>query len=120
MQQSTNEPQHVVATMEYSGDVPPPVLLAQFKEVDPSFPERIFKMTEAQNNHIIELENKTLHVNFISKLIGQIFILSLIILFLVFTMVSFWFFKNNIAGVVGIIAAVSTTVSTAIQNLHKQ
>ena len=118
-----NKPTHTNADktqiMAYSGAVPPPALLAQFKEVDASFPERIFKMAEEQNAHIIEIENKTLHYNFISKLIGQLLIVFLVIALMGFSAVSFLVFKNNIAGVAGILGTVGTTVITAIKKIQK-
>lgn len=45
-----------VAEEHYSGALPHPRLIAQFKEVMPDAPERIFRMAEKQQDHRIHLE----------------------------------------------------------------
>ena len=43
---------------EFSGPIPPPEILMQYKEVDPSFPDRIVAMTENNLRHIQRLQEQ--------------------------------------------------------------
>ena len=45
---------------EYSGTVPHPRTIAQFKETMPDAPDRIFRMAEKQQDHRIYLETKVI------------------------------------------------------------
>ena len=56
--QNRTEIKQQVQTELYAGAVPPPALLKQFNEVDPTFAERIFKMAEAQNEHMISRDRE--------------------------------------------------------------
>lgn len=115
-QNKTEIKQQISKTELYSGAVPHPALLKQFNEVDPTFAERIFKMAEQQNDHIIKHDMMVLRNDFISRLIGQFSMLFIVLCFLVFTFVSMLVFKNlyvSIAGIVG------TVVCAAIRKFSK-
>jgi uncharacterized membrane protein len=43
----------------YRGPIPDPETLAQYKHVDPSFPERIMRMAESQHEHRLGVERDT-------------------------------------------------------------
>jgi uncharacterized membrane protein len=55
----------------YSGPVPSPEYLQAFGLVDPSFPERIMKMTEENNRAEVTMKNRFSLVNMIVPIIGQ-------------------------------------------------
>jgi uncharacterized membrane protein len=38
-------------TSLYMGTIPPPEMVRQFAEIDPTFPERLFRMAEIENIH---------------------------------------------------------------------
>lgn len=46
------------AVRMYSGPVPPPEIMEGYKQIDPTFPERMFAMAERQSEHRISLESK--------------------------------------------------------------
>lgn len=114
--QKKTEIKQQVHTELYSGVVPPPSLLEQFNKVDPTFADRIFKMAEAQNEHSIKSEERIIRNNFISKLIGQLAMLFIIIAFLTFTFVSLLVFKNAYAGIAGV---AGTVIVAAIRKFPK-
>lgn len=45
------------------GPLPPPSSLKGYGEIDPSFPDRIFKLTEKDQAHRIDLENYAIREN---------------------------------------------------------
>ncbi|MDR2587907.1 MAG: hypothetical protein LBC67_00625 [Spirochaetales bacterium] len=79
MDNSLPEPQNnrpaIIRTVEshevYSGPIPSPEDLQAFGRIDSSFPERIMKMTEANNNADVTTKNRFSLVNLIVPVIGQ-------------------------------------------------
>ena len=59
----------------YSGPLPHPDLLKKFKEIDESYPERIFKMTERYQEADVKALDRTSRANFIVPILGQVFTL---------------------------------------------
>src|ERR1035438_8495401 len=51
----------VQATMQFSGPLPPPGILAQYNDVCPNGAERIIAMAEKQQEHSQELERSVVH-----------------------------------------------------------
>lgn len=45
---------------QFSGPMPPPHLIAGYGEIDPSFPERLFRLTEKEAAHRQKMEEKAL------------------------------------------------------------
>lgn len=101
-------------TTEYSGVVPPPVLLKQFNEVDPTFAERIFKMAEAQNEHSMELENATMKNEYKIKSRGQTSALFIVVLGYILAFVSLIFFNNTSVCVTSVITSTCTLAGMAV------
>lgn len=85
-------------------------MLKQFNEVDPTFAERLFKMAEAQNEHMISRDREIIRNDFISRLIGQLAMLFLILCFMAFTFVSMIVFKNMYTAIAGIVGSVFCAV----------
>lgn len=48
------------AVRMYAGPVPPPEIMAGYKQIDPSFPERFIAMAERQSSHRMALETTRL------------------------------------------------------------
>jgi uncharacterized membrane protein len=42
----------------FSGAVPPPALMEQYKSIDPTFPERFFTMAELEQRHRIQMDTE--------------------------------------------------------------
>lgn len=59
-----NTPVPKAASAEfYQGNVPPPAMMKDFGSLDPSFPERLFKMAEdSGNRQMKQLENQELQI----------------------------------------------------------
>jgi uncharacterized membrane protein len=63
-----------VETQEmYSGPIPHPDILKKFGDIDPSFPERIMKMTEDNNKADVIMRNRFSLAGLAVPLAGQIF-----------------------------------------------
>ena len=56
----------------YAGPIPHPETLRQFGEVDPSFPERLMKMTEENNRADVTEKDRMSLVSLAVPVIGQI------------------------------------------------
>jgi len=48
------------AQLTFSGPMPPPYLIAEYGNIDPSFPERLFGLTEREAAHRQKMEEKAL------------------------------------------------------------
>jgi len=48
------------AVRMYSGPLPPPEIMAAYKDIDPTFPERMFALAEKQSDHRMTLETSKL------------------------------------------------------------
>lgn len=61
-----------VIRQEFSGPLPPPHVLEQYKHVLPDAPERIIAMAEEQGRHRRKLETKALNTDSRNSLLGII------------------------------------------------
>lgn len=68
----------------YQGIIPPPELMSQYKDIDPSFPDRILKMTENEGEHRRKAEIKIIKFSFWNDCLGIIagFLAVMAVLFL--------------------------------------
>ena len=72
--------QQVVKITElYSGPLPHPSILKQYNEINPDFAERIMSMAEKDQEHIIELNKKTIEMRGRDGLFGMIFAFAIVI-----------------------------------------
>jgi len=73
--------QHVLHSREISeyfqGPLPDPQMLEQYKNADPTFPERIMRMAEAHNTADVTTKGRISLSNLIVPIIGQVFTLIL-------------------------------------------
>jgi uncharacterized membrane protein len=61
----------------FQGPLPDPIMLENYKNADPSFPERIMRMAEAHNIADTKTKNRISLSNLIIPIIGQVFTLIL-------------------------------------------
>lgn len=106
-------------TTAYTGVVPPPALLKQFNEVDPTFAERLFKMAEAQNEHSMNQENLVTKNEYKIKARGQIAALLIVVLGYVLAFVSLIFFNNTSVCVTSVITSTCTLAGMAVGKFLK-
>lgn len=64
----------------FTGPLPHPDILKGYEEVDESFPDRIFKLTEKDQEHRSDLENYVVRENFKLNNLGMWFALTIVIL----------------------------------------
>jgi uncharacterized membrane protein len=57
----------------YFGPIPHPDLVKKFGDIDPSFPERIMRMTEDNNKADVTMRNRFSLAGLAVPLLGQIF-----------------------------------------------
>jgi len=81
-EENKQPPTAVVAQQTFSGPVPPPGLMAEYKTVDPDLPNRILTMAEQEQKHAHEMELSALTATVANETRGQIFafVVSLIII----------------------------------------
>lgn len=70
----------------FSGPIPHPTLLAEYKSVDSDIPNRIVTMAEGQQEHRHGLENKSLTAAIDTEKRGQNYALTISLLFIVVSM----------------------------------
>ena len=68
---------HREVSETFQGPLPAPETLEQYKDADPSFPERIMRMAEAHNAADIKTKNRISLSNLVVPIIGQVFTLIL-------------------------------------------
>lgn len=56
----------------YSGPLPPPRILAQYKDILPDLPDRLFSMAEKQQEHRHEMEKAVVFSNIRNELLGTL------------------------------------------------
>jgi len=102
-------PTAVVAQQTFSGPVPPPRLMAEYKTVAPDLPDRILTMAEEEQKHAHAMERAALTATIANETRGQIFafIVSLIII------IGAVYLIDTDKPVAGTILAGSTLISLA-------
>lgn len=108
----------VTSVETYVGPIPPPQTLAQFKDVDPTFPERIFKMAEAHNEANIREQNRLSWAKVALPLMGQILTFLLGIAGIVGAVLLARYGKNG-AALASVICGFSSMLASAFANLKK-
>lgn len=81
----------------FTGPLPPPDILKQYKSIQPDFPERLLKLVEKQTNERHTLNHKILYYQFIIQLIGQCLGFLSVIFAMLFGMIIF--LKGNVFGI---------------------
>ncbi|MDI9864458.1 DUF2335 domain-containing protein [Flectobacillus sp. DC10W] len=54
----------------YEGPLPHPQILSEYKEVNPTFPERIMDSFESEGKHRRAIENKIVNFGFTNQIVG--------------------------------------------------
>jgi len=76
-QLAKNHPQGQIQTQtkvvaaSFEGPIPPPNILEGYKQIDPTFPERIMRMAEEQASHRRELEKQAIGAQLHQSARGQ-------------------------------------------------
>lgn len=60
-------------TVSFSGPLPPPGLLQQYKEIQPDFPERLLALTEQEAEHRRKVTHQAMRIDGTEVILGQIF-----------------------------------------------
>lgn len=85
----------------FTGPVPPPNILAGYKNIDPTFPERMMKEFEANSSHIREMERLSLQSTIERDKRGQYMAFGLSVLLLSIVLLSLYLGNVVFAGVSG-------------------
>jgi len=109
-------------SVRYQGPIPDPYTFYKLKEVDPSFPERVMKMAESNNDVEIKIKEqkskrKQQEIGLESR--GQLFIF---ILALVLIGVSVFLVLKGyeLIAIVPFLGGISPIITTVINNLAKK
>ncbi|MBR5966525.1 MAG: hypothetical protein IK015_10470 [Treponema sp.] len=102
----------------YQGPVPDPVILQKFKEIDSSYPDRIFKMAEGHAKAADKERNRASFAMVAIPIIGQILTFLLGISSLALS--AFLIIKGfPIASIIPLIAGFSPILIEAIKKIRK-
>ena len=85
----------------FTGPMPPPSILAGYRNIDPSFPERMMKEFEANSSHVREMERLSLQSTIERDKRGQYMAFGLSILLLSIVFLSLYLGNIFFAGVSG-------------------
>ncbi|MBO6305053.1 MAG: DUF2335 domain-containing protein [Selenomonadaceae bacterium] len=85
------------ASLSYSGPLPLPQILQGYKEIDSSFPERVFSDFEKNEQHIRDQERKSLEISARNTTMGQIMAFIIIMTGLISTVALAYFDKDAAA-----------------------
>jgi uncharacterized membrane protein len=107
------------ATMQFSGPLPPPELLAKYNDAVPNGAQRIVEMAEKQQTHRIGIEKRVVHWNTLDQRLGLIlgFILAVSI-----AGGGFWLINKgkDAMGIAAVIAAIASPTGAFIWSKNKQ
>lgn len=99
----------------FMGPLPSPSSLKGYGEIDPSFPDRIFKLTENDQVHRIELENYAIRENMKFNKMGMWF--GFIIAILSICIGAFLIYNDkNVAGIAAIFTSLVGVIAVFILN----
>ena len=93
--------QQLVHEERFTGPMPPPNILAGYKNIDPSFPERMMKEFEANSSHIREMERLSLQSTVERDKRGQYMAFGLSLFLLLIVLFSLYLGNIVFAGVSG-------------------
>lgn len=85
------------ASLSYSGPLPLPQTLQGYKDIDPSFPERVFADFEKNEQHIRDQQRKSLEINAKNATNGQIMAFIIIMTGLISTVILAYLDKDSAA-----------------------
>jgi uncharacterized membrane protein len=112
----THVEQQMLVAEHHSGPLPTPDVLKGYQAVDPTFPERIMKMAEANNNASIESEKQIISGSFKSEKRGQLLAFVLGILGLIAGL-CLAFKGLSAASVAAIITSLAPVLIASINNV---
>ena len=67
------DPEHHIVSAEFSGPLPPPVVLEQYDRIVPGAAARLLKMAEEQSMHRQQLESSVIKSDIVNSRLGLIF-----------------------------------------------
>jgi uncharacterized membrane protein len=103
----------------YSGPIPPPDLLKKFGDIDPSFPERLMRMTEDNNKADVVMRNRFSLTGLVVPILGQIF--SFLISCIGFSVAVLFGLKGiEIGAITAAIGGIAPVVVAALANLKSK
>lgn len=85
------------ASLSYSGPLPLPQTLQGYKDIDSSFPERVFADFEKNEQHIRDQQRKSLEINAKNATIGQVMAFIIIMTGLISTVILAYLDKDAAA-----------------------
>ena len=80
----------VICEEKFKGPLPPPQIMAGYKEVIPDAPERIMKIFESQSAHRQEIENKVIDSKLADSRRGMIFGFVLALILIIGSFILLW------------------------------
>lgn len=99
----------------FAGPIPHPEILEGYKNIDPSFSERIFKLTEKDQEHRIKLEDYAVRENLKNNKQGMLF--GFIIALSSIAVGGFLIYNNkSIAGLVALLTPLVGVIAVFIAN----
>ena len=108
----------VASQHTFVGPLPHPEILHGYEQVLTGAAERIIQLTENQAAHRQNLERKSLRLNAIQSILGQVF--SFILAFLTIGAGAYIIYSGrNIPGLMMVIAAVASLVGTFLYGMSK-
>lgn len=94
----------VTRKSQFNGPIPPPEIIAEYKDIQSDFPERIITMAEKQQGHRHKMENKALNAKILISILGWLTPSLIVILALYFAYVLLIAGKDTEAFVAVIVA----------------
>lgn len=99
--------------MEFSGPMPPPVIMEGYEKVLPGAAERILKMAEHQEQHRHKMEKRIIFSETFQPICGMVF--AFIIVLITFLGGAFLIYNNRpVGGLISIITAIGVIVISFI------
>lgn len=102
----------------YQGPIPDPDILKGYADIDPSYPDRIIKMTESQVAHRHSIENKIVDGNIKTEKLGMI--IAFIIVLVGFGVGTFLIYNEREAsGMASILTPLVSIIAVFAYNKYK-
>lgn len=108
--------QEIMMAESHMGPLPHPSIMKQYGEIDPSYPERIMKMTEENNAASIRDNSRFLELSFKERARGQWLSFSLALIFLAVGLVAL-FVSNSPFAVIPMVTGIIPIGIAAVEGM---
>jgi len=114
-----NIEQNLEISQTYSGPIPPPAMMNDYKKIDPNFPDRLIKMSEDNLKHIHKIQKVEVYTESVATILG-IVCAALISIYAIYKGGEIIMAGNSVAGTILAGVGLTSLVGTFINGTNNK